>query len=279
MFAMRSFPVFEQIEEWIKVCDQSQLEEELILLGSTGLEDLLQEDCKSCLTDLRNAKIKLWMLTGDKKETAENIAINCGLMDPERHQIVRLQSPAVKQVKKDVMDMKKSVAQKNYVETPRNSLWNDLKKVNHEDVEDDEATPTQEDLLTSRYSMTKEFAGVKLEPQKDIALLISGEALSVAMSDPSIEKEVNQIFNKAAAVIVYRSSPQEKAQIVKFVQRNNPEAFTLAIGDGANDVNMIQTASIGVGIMGKEGNQAAKFADFAVPNFKCLNRIVLWHGR
>ena len=62
------------------------------------------------------------------------------------------------------MDMKKCVAQKRYAETPRNSLWNDLKKINNDDVEDDEITPTQEDLLTSRYSMTKEFAGVKLEP-------------------------------------------------------------------------------------------------------------------
>jgi P-type E1-E2 ATPase len=57
------------------------------------------------------------------------------------------------------------------------------------------------------------------------------------------------------------------------------EAFTLAIGDGANDVNMIQTASIGIGIMGREGNQAATMSDYSIPNFKSLKRLLFWHGR
>ena len=67
--------------------------------------------------------------------------------------------------------------------------------------------------------------------------------------------------------------------LVKFINKCNHNAFTLAIGDGANDVNMIQNAAIGVGIMGQEGNHAAKFADFAVPKFKDLNRILFWYGR
>ena len=56
-----------------------------------------------------------------------------------------------------------------------------------------------------------------------------------------------------SSIIIYRSSPDDKAQTIKFIMRKNPDSFTLAIGDGANDVNMIQSASIGVGIMGKEG--------------------------
>ena len=56
-------------------------------------------------------------------------------------------------------------------------------------------------------------------------------------------------------------------------------SFTLAIGDGANDINMLQKAHIGVGVMGKEGNQAAAFADYAVPQFKGLRRLIFWHGR
>lgn len=54
---------------------------------------------------------------------------------------------------------------------------------------------------------------------------------------------------------------------------------TLAIGDGANDVNMIQSADIGFGLMGKEGNQAAAFADYAIPRYKDLRRALFWHGR
>jgi len=67
---------------------------------------------------------------------------------------------------------------------------------------------------------------------------------------------IEYIFNSVASVVVFRSSPNEKAEVIKFVQRNK-SIFTLAIGDGGNDVNMIQTAAIGIGIMGKEGNQAA----------------------
>jgi magnesium-transporting ATPase (P-type) len=76
---------------------------------------------------------------------------------------------------------------------------------------------------------------------------------------------------------VYRSSPLEKAEVVKFVKGQSNQ-FTLAIGDGGNDVNMIQSASIGVGIIGKEGNQAANFSDYAIPNFQGINRLVFCHG-
>ena len=69
------------------------------------------------------------------------------------------------------------------------------------------------------------------------------------------------------AVVVFRSSPDEKAQCVKFIIKNDPTSFTLAVGDGANDVNMIQSAHVGIGIMGKEGNQAAAFSDYSVPNY------------
>ena len=65
-------------------------------------------------------------------------------------------------------------------------------------------------------------------------------------------------------LVVYRSSPAQKADIVKYVRNARKNQITLAIGDGANDVNMIESAHVGIGIMGKEGNQAASFADFAV---------------
>jgi len=79
-------------------------------------------------------------------------------------------------------------------------------------------------------------------------------------------------------LIVYRSSPAQKAQIVTFIKQNCKGKSTLAIGDGANDVNMIQSAHVGVGLMGKEGNQASSFADFAIGEFKDLRRLMFWHG-
>ena len=95
--------------------------------------------------------------------------------------------------------------------------------------------------------------------------------------DPILSDLIKFIFDSVASVVVFRSSPNEKAEVIKFAQRDK-STFTLAIGDGGNDVNMIQTAAIGIGIMGKEGNQAAQFSDYAIPNFKGLRRLVFWHG-
>lgn len=83
---------------------------------------------------------------------------------------------------------------------------------------------------------------------------------------------------RAKGFVVYRSSPLQKASLVRFVKENCPGKTTLAIGDGANDVNMIQTAHVGVGIIGKEGRQASSFADFAIGKFKYLRRLLFWHG-
>jgi magnesium-transporting ATPase (P-type) len=85
-------------------------------------------------------------------------------------------------------------------------------------------------------------------------------------------------------VIVYRSSPSQKAETVKFIRKHAGAGLfnslvTMAIGDGANDVNMIQTAHVGIGIQGKEGNQASSFADYALPKFQDLRQLLLWHGR
>jgi len=80
-------------------------------------------------------------------------------------------------------------------------------------------------------------------------------------------------------VLVFRASPAQKADVVRFIRANNSGKLTVSIGDGANDVNMIQTAHIGIGLMGKEGNQAASFADYALPEFRALRRLIFWHGR
>ena len=107
----------------------------------------------------------------------------------------------------------------------------------------------------------------KHERNDKIALLIDGSTLAAIMLDVVLSEKILTLFQHANAVVVYRSSPDDKAQIVKFVNQHDPNAFSLAIGDGANDVNMIQSANIGIGIYGREGNQAASFSDYAIPNF------------
>ena len=80
-------------------------------------------------------------------------------------------------------------------------------------------------------------------------------------------------------MIIYRASPKQKQQVVQFIKTHNPGKITLSVGDGSNDVNMIQAAHVGIGLMGKEGNQAASFSDYALADFRSLRKLILWHGR
>ena len=77
---------------------------------------------------------------------------------------------------------------------------------------------------------------------------------SALFTDTQKRKEVVDHLLKVKGLVVYRASPAEKAQLVRVVRECRPDITTLAIGDGANDVNMIQQAHVGVGIIGKEGN-------------------------
>lgn len=80
-------------------------------------------------------------------------------------------------------------------------------------------------------------------------------------------------------VLACRVSPKQKADIVNLIKDKHPDKITLAIGDGANDVNMILQAHVGVGIFGKEGQQAARSADFAIGQFRFLKPLMFIHGR
>lgn len=125
----------------------------------------------------------------------------------------------------------------------------------------------------------------EVEPEKDHgdgprALVIEGAALKHMLGDPELEELVFSIASKCEAVIACRVSPRQKALLVKLVRHHvQPEPVTLAIGDGANDVGMIQEAHVGIGISGKEGKQAVNASDFAIAQFRFLETLVLIHGR
>jgi len=103
--------------------------------------------------------------------------------------------------------------------------------------------------------------------------------MQVVLDQEFMHKQASTLLLAAESVIMFRSSPSQKAEVVLFMRKSTGGKVTLAIGDGANDVNMIQQAHIGFGLMGKEGNQAASFSDYAVPRFKDLRRALFWHGR
>jgi P-type E1-E2 ATPase len=118
-----------------------------------------------------------------------------------------------------------------------------------------------------------------LQRGSKLEVMISGMKLSQILQHDSAIDLVEKVLSLASAVIIYRAKPLDKANVVNFIRMRNRGKITLAIGDGANDVNMIQSAHIGVGIKGKEGNQASMFADYSIPEFRGLRRLIFWHGR
>ncbi|XP_040274842.1 phospholipid-transporting ATPase VD [Bufo bufo] len=221
-----------------------KLETNLMLLGATGIEDRLQEGVPETIESLRKAGIKIWMLTGDKEETAVNIAYSCQLLE-HSYKIFTItrQERATCEVLVD----------------------NIIGEIERHLVSDPLLT---KDEKSHNSSFEKETV--------DFALIIDGKSLDFALHE-TLEKKFLYLAQHCKAVICCRATPLQKSQVVKLV-RNNVKVMTLAIGDGANDVSMIQVADVGVGISGQEGMQAVMSSDFALSHFKHLRKLLLVHG-
>ncbi|XP_074649753.1 phospholipid-transporting ATPase VD-like isoform X2 [Tubulanus polymorphus] len=217
-----------------------QLETDLELLGASGIEDNLQEGVPETITSLRKAGINIWMLTGDKQETAINIGYSCKLIDPQDH-IIKLNA-----TKKD--EAERLIEEK--------LEW--LQKTNRQ--------------IEVRQGYRRPAV------RKDIVLVIDGITLGFALDEESkLDRRFLSVAEQCYSVICCRATPLQKASVVSLVKANL-RMTTLAIGDGANDVNMIHTADIGVGISGPEGMQAVMASDFSIGRFRHLEKLLLVHG-
>ncbi|XP_039146537.1 phospholipid-transporting ATPase 3 isoform X1 [Dioscorea cayenensis subsp. rotundata] len=224
------------------------IEKELTLIGSTAIEDKLQVGVPSCIETLSKAGIKIWILTGDKMETAINIAYACSLIDNEMKQfIISSETDAVREVE----DKGDPVVISRFI---RDLVKTELERCLEE---------AQHDLHT--------LTGPKL------ALVIDGKCLMYAL-DPNLRVKLLKLSLSCTAVVCCRVSPLQKAQVTSLVKKG-ARKITLSIGDGANDVSMIQAAHVGVGISGLEGMQAVMASDFAIAQFRFLTDLLLVHGR
>lgn len=254
-----------------------EIEVDLDILGATAIEDRLQEAVPDTIHKLRQASIKIWMLTGDKEETAINIGFACRLLTVDVERIVisadshpdllsimeELELYSVDEDEED--DSENATNQNTRLERQSSHL---LRNSNHSFIGN---VPEDRRRLTRIESMAMNH------PKRELALVIDGETLELALEEcPDLFLNVAQ---RCVAVIACRVSPAQKAQLVCLVRENNPEVRTLAIGDGANDVSMIQSAHVGVGISGQEGMQAANSSDYAIAQFRFLSRLLLVHGR
>ncbi|KAI8060100.1 hypothetical protein BC940DRAFT_246971 [Gongronella butleri] len=206
-----------------------ELEQHLTLLGATAIEDKLQDGVPECIDDLRHAGIKIWVLTGDKLETAINIGYSCNLLD------------------------------------------------------------TSLEILVVRgggegASIASQFASAMKKQQAaaedaHFGLVIDGAALTEVFDDGNDELKLQlvDIAVQCKSVVCCRVSPLQKALVVELI-RTHKKVVTLAVGDGANDVSMIQAANVGVGIAGQEGVQASMAADYAIAQFRFLRKLLLVQG-
>ncbi|KAI5288283.1 hypothetical protein KEM54_005332 [Ascosphaera aggregata] len=202
-----------------------QIETQLELLGATAIEDKLQKGVPEAIEKLRRANIKLWMLTGDKRETAINIGHSCHL--------VKDYSTVT------ILDASQDVAQ----------------------------------ILLSASRAIKN-GGVAHS-----VVVVDGQTLPYLEANPILSEQFLDLAVLVDSVICCRASPKQKAYLVRSIRKRVRKSITLAIGDGANDIAMIQEAHVGIGIAGKEGLQAARISDYSIAQFRFLLKLLLVHGR
>lgn len=210
-----------------------EIENNLFLLGATAIEDKLQDGVPETIQTLQTAGIKLWVLTGDRQETAINIGMSCKLLSE---------------------DMNLLIINEETKQDTRLNLLEKLDAILQHNIEE------EIDVLDS-----------------SLALVIDGHSLKYAL-EPDLEDMFVELASRCKAVVCCRVSPLQKALVVKMVKRKKKGSLLLAIGDGANDVSMIQAAHVGVGISGMEGMQAARSADISIGQFKYLRKLLLVHG-
>uniref|UniRef100_A0A8C9VU73 Phospholipid-transporting ATPase n=1 Tax=Scleropages formosus TaxID=113540 RepID=A0A8C9VU73_SCLFO len=203
-----------------------QIEKNLLLLGATAIEDRLQTGVPETIATLMKAQIRIWVLTGDKQETAINIGYSCRLVSHGMSLII---------------------------------------------VNEDSLDATRATLTAHCASL-----GDSLGQENELALIIDGQTLKYALSF-DVRQSFLDLALSCKAVICCRVSPLQKSEIVDMV-KTHVNAITLAIGDGANDVGMIQTAHVGVGISGNEGMQATNSSDYSIAQFSYLEKLLLVHG-
>ncbi|CAJ0931030.1 unnamed protein product, partial [Mesorhabditis belari] len=212
--------------QWSPKFKKAEIEKEMRLIGATAIEDKLQEYVPETIQALMAADIHVWMLTGDKRETAINIAHSCALCNNNTELLI-------------------------------------VDKATYDDTYH---------KLVQFVDRAKELE----QQQREFAMVIDGKSLVHALTGEAREY-FGQLALLCRSVVCCRMSPMQKAEVVDLVRKLG-DHVVLAIGDGANDVAMIQAANVGIGISGEEGLQAASASDYAIAQFHFLRRLLLVHG-
>ncbi|OCB86698.1 phospholipid-translocating P-type ATPase [Sanghuangporus baumii] len=255
------------------VCEE--IETDLRLLGATAIEDRLQDGVPETIADLKLAGIKVWVLTGDKLETAIAIGYSTNLIGTESNLIV---VRGDEQNGLSVFDQMYNACEQFF---PEAMIIEDEGL----DIHEKHGYAEKNGELAHGLALKRVNTGVSsiVGPNNGdrpggFVLVIEGTALNHAFADDEdCKRLLLRLSMECEAVICCRVSPLQKALVVRMI-KEGIGAMTLAIGDGANDVSMIQAADVGVGIIGEEGLQAVNSSDYAIAQFRFLKRLLLVHG-
>jgi len=272
-----------------------EIEKDLSFLGITCVEDRLQENVPETVSTLRSAGINLWVITGDKVETALNISKSVRLIDG-RSTVEMLTSQDVlgRNVHSGSAGREGSDTESKRRDNQNLEL---IERKIEELIRKHQVAASQ---ILMRGTFRKSFgnfikssfmdpsprnasSAISLGANKNLALIVDGDVLNHFLGvsgREKVESKFLEIARKCGVVVACRASPAQKAKLVQLVSKGVfPRPTTLAIGDGTNDVPMIQEASVGVGISGREGTHAVNAADFSVSKFRFLSPLLFVHGR
>ncbi|XP_033094490.1 phospholipid-transporting ATPase IC isoform X3 [Trachypithecus francoisi] len=249
-----------------------EIEKDLILLGATAIEDKLQDGVPETISKLAKADIKIWVLTGDKKETAENIGFACELLTEDTticygediNSLLHARMENQRNRGGVYAKFAPSVQEPFFPPGGNRALIITGSWLNEILLE---KKTKRSKILKLKFPRTEEERRMRTQSKRRL------EA-----KKEQRQKNFVDLACECSAVICCRVTPKQKAMVVDLVKRYK-KAITLAIGDGANDVNMIKTAHIGVGISGQEGMQAVMSSDYSFAQFRYLQRLLLVHGR
>ncbi|KAF6763732.1 phospholipid-translocating ATPase [Ephemerocybe angulata] len=263
------------------VCDE--LEQDLRLLGATAIEDKLQDGVPETIADLKKAGIKIWVATGDKLETAIAIGHSTNLISKESNIIVVRGGNEGRPVYDQILYALEEFFPGSDI-VDEHADMRDIERAQSRPKADSRRNSTQSANGPPTGPLHRFDTGISSivgsqngDRPGGFVLVIDGPGLAVALADERHKNILLQLAMLCEGVICCRVSPLQKALVVRLV-KDGLGSMTLAIGDGANDVSMIQAADVGVGISGEEGLQAVNSSDYAIAQFRFLKRLLLVHG-
>ena len=272
-----------------------EIENNLTLLGGTIVDDELQDDVEETIKEIKIAGIKMWILTGDKLDTAKKIGYRCKILSNEqkifelkvinKDDIISIEDHYIelKEFFRQFQEYTKDLVKKynlnlNYFNNEKSNI-----NINISEIMNNQKKAPRSIFENNINSNIINFEIFKYLEEKNIfekfSIIIESPLLDIIFKDEKTTTLFLRIADYSDTVICCRITSSQKSLVIKKMKKYEKDAVTLAIGDGANDIPMIIEANVGIGIQREEGMTSSHASDFVIGEFKLLKRLLFAHGR